>query len=90
MASVEAVFLDLGNVLAFHDDAVLFRRMSDWGGAEPDVIRDTYAALLFKDKQYVSAERHARQAIEIGRKSEEDVSSTEKLLEQILRASAGK
>ncbi len=45
MASLEAVFLDLGNVLAFHDDAVLFRRMSDWGGAEPEVIRERMLGL---------------------------------------------
>jgi putative hydrolase of the HAD superfamily len=38
-SSVQAVFLDLGNVLAFHDDAVLFERMSKWGGASPDEIR---------------------------------------------------
>jgi putative hydrolase of the HAD superfamily len=39
MSKLKAVFLDLGNVLAFHDDAVLFRRMSDFGGAPPDQIR---------------------------------------------------
>jgi putative hydrolase of the HAD superfamily len=38
-SSLQAVFLDLGNVLAFHDDAVLFERMSKWGGASPDEIR---------------------------------------------------
>jgi len=40
MSAIEAVFLDLGNVLAFHDDPVLFRRMSAWGGADPEVIRE--------------------------------------------------
>jgi HAD superfamily hydrolase (TIGR01509 family) len=39
MNTIQAVFLDLGNVLAFHDDAVLFRRMSAWGGAAPETIR---------------------------------------------------
>lgn len=39
MPRIEAVFLDLGNVLAFHDDAVLFERMSAWGGASPQDIR---------------------------------------------------
>ncbi|MGD0838432.1 MAG: HAD family phosphatase [Polyangia bacterium] len=39
MTQIQAVFLDLGNVLAFHDDPVLFRRMSVWGGAAPDQIR---------------------------------------------------
>ena len=38
--NIEAVFLDLGNVLAFHDDVVLFRRMSEWGGARADKIRE--------------------------------------------------
>jgi glucose-1-phosphatase len=42
---ITAVFLDLGNVLAFHDDAVLFRRMSAWGGADPEVIRQRMLAL---------------------------------------------
>jgi putative hydrolase of the HAD superfamily len=42
---IQAVFLDLGNVLAFHDDAVLFRRMSDWGGAPPELIRERMLAL---------------------------------------------
>jgi glucose-1-phosphatase len=39
MPSIQAVFLDLGNVLAFHDDPVLFQRMSAWGGADPESIR---------------------------------------------------
>jgi putative hydrolase of the HAD superfamily len=39
MNRIQAVFLDLGNVLAFHDDAVLFQRMSAWGGAAPEAIR---------------------------------------------------
>jgi putative hydrolase of the HAD superfamily len=39
MAPVEAVILDLGNVLAFHDDDVLFGRLSAFGGATPAVIR---------------------------------------------------
>jgi putative hydrolase of the HAD superfamily len=43
--AIEAVFLDLGNVLAFHDDPVLFRRMSEWGGAPPAEIRERMLAL---------------------------------------------
>jgi glucose-1-phosphatase len=39
MSNIQAVFLDLGNVLAFHDDPVLFARMSAWGGADPGDIR---------------------------------------------------
>lgn len=37
--AIEAVILDLGNVLAFHDDDVLFGRLSAFGGAAPAVIR---------------------------------------------------
>lgn len=39
-ARVDAVLFDLGNVLAFHEDPVLFGRLSEWGGAEPDKIRE--------------------------------------------------
>jgi glucose-1-phosphatase len=39
MPRIQAVFLDLGNVLAFHDDPVLFQRLSAWGGADPEEIR---------------------------------------------------
>jgi putative hydrolase of the HAD superfamily len=45
MSAIEAVFLDLGNVLAFHDDVVLFRRMSEWGGAKPEQIRERMLGL---------------------------------------------
>ena len=36
---IQTVVLDLGNVLVFHDDPVLFQRMSAWGGADPEHIR---------------------------------------------------
>jgi putative hydrolase of the HAD superfamily len=39
MNRIRAVVLDLGNVLVFHDDRVLFQRMSAWGGAKPEHIR---------------------------------------------------
>ncbi len=39
MPLLKAVFLDLGNVLAFHDDPVLFQRLSAWGGAAPERIK---------------------------------------------------
>ena len=39
MHRIQAVVLDLGNVLVFHDDHVLFQRMSAWGGADPEHIR---------------------------------------------------
>jgi glucose-1-phosphatase len=45
MPEIEVVFLDLGNVLAFHDDDVLLRRLSEYGGAPPEVIRQRLLAL---------------------------------------------
>jgi putative hydrolase of the HAD superfamily len=45
MPEIEVVFLDLGNVLAFHDDDVLCRRLSEYGGAPPDVIRERLLGL---------------------------------------------
>jgi FMN phosphatase YigB (HAD superfamily) len=39
MNRIQAVVLDLGNVFVFHDDPVLFARMSAWGGADPEDIR---------------------------------------------------
>jgi putative hydrolase of the HAD superfamily len=45
MSKIQAVFLDLGNVLAFHEDPVLFGRMSAWGGTAPDEIRSRMLAL---------------------------------------------
>ena len=47
---------------------------------------DTYAALLYKDKQYDKAEKIAGDAITIGKEKGEDVSSTEALLEKIKKA----
>jgi putative hydrolase of the HAD superfamily len=45
MPGIEVVFLDLGNVLAFHDDDMLCRRLSEYGGAPPEVIRERLMAL---------------------------------------------
>jgi len=45
MPKIQAVFLDLGNVLAFHDDEVLCQRLSEYGGAPPEVIRERLLAL---------------------------------------------
>ncbi len=61
--SIQAVFLDLGNVLAFHDDAVLFRRMSDWGGAAPDQIRERMLALWDPINRGVLAGEALRRAV---------------------------
>ncbi|MFI5135307.1 MAG: thioredoxin family protein [Chitinophagales bacterium] len=44
---------------------------------------DTYAALLYKSKNYSQAEKTAQAAIEIGKKDSSDVSSTEELLKKI-------
>ena len=47
---------------------------------------DTYAALLYKNKQYSEAETQAKKAIEAGKKSGDDFKSTQDLLEKILAA----
>jgi len=51
---------------------------------------DTYAALLYKDKQYAEAERIASTAIETGGANGQDVKETEVLLEKIRTAKATK
>ncbi len=51
---------------------------------------DTYAALLYKNKNYTEAERNANLAISIGKKAGENVKSTEELLEKIKTAQARK
>jgi putative hydrolase of the HAD superfamily len=45
MSGLELVFLDLGNVLVFHDDPVLCQRLSEYGGAPPELIRERLLAL---------------------------------------------
>ena len=44
---------------------------------------DTYAALLYKDKQYNDAELYAKKAITAGKKTKDNVKGTEQLLEKI-------
>jgi thioredoxin-related protein len=44
---------------------------------------DTYAALLYKDKQYKEAELYAKKAITAGKKTKDDIKGTEQLLEKI-------
>src|SRR5687767_15912634 len=39
MSEVDAVVLDLGNVLVFHDDAVLIDRLAALGGKTPEQVR---------------------------------------------------
>src|SRR5688572_23846810 len=39
MSDVDAVVLDLGNVLVFHDDAILIQRLAQLGGKTPEVVR---------------------------------------------------
>jgi putative hydrolase of the HAD superfamily len=63
MPEIEVVFLDLGNVLAFHDDDVLFRRLSEYGGAPPDVIRERLLALWDPCNRGILAGDQLRHAI---------------------------
>jgi len=63
MPAIEAVFLDLGNVLAFHDDAVLFRRLSEWGGAPPELVRERMLALWEPINRGTLADAELRRAV---------------------------
>jgi len=63
MPGIEVVFLDLGNVLVFHDDDVLFRRLSQYGGAPLDVIRERLLALWDPLNRGVLADEQLRRAI---------------------------
>jgi thioredoxin-related protein len=47
---------------------------------------DTYAALLYKTKQYDEAERQALRAIDMGKEANADVAETEELLKKIRAA----
>jgi putative hydrolase of the HAD superfamily len=37
---IDALLLDLGNVLAFHDNALLFRRMAETFGTTPEAMKE--------------------------------------------------
>jgi len=63
MPGIEVVFLDLGNVLAFHDDDVLCRRLSQYGGAPPEVIRERLLALWDPLNRGVLAGDELRRAV---------------------------
>jgi len=63
MPGIEVVFLDLGNVLVFHDDDVLFRRLSQYGGDPLDVIRERLLALWDPLNRGVLADEQLRRAI---------------------------
>ncbi len=63
MARIEAVILDLGNVLAFHDDDVLFRRLSAYGGADPALIRQRMLELWDPCNRGVLAGDDLREAV---------------------------
>ena len=43
--TIQAVLLDLGNVLVFHDDAALFGRIAAYGAVTPDEARAALAPL---------------------------------------------
>lgn len=45
MALVDAVVLDLGNVLVFHDDERLFARLAALGGTTPEAVRAAMAGV---------------------------------------------
>jgi HAD superfamily hydrolase (TIGR01509 family) len=63
MSAIEAVLLDLGNVLVFHDDAVLFRRLSEWGGAPPELVRERMLALWAPINRGTLADAELRRAV---------------------------
>jgi FMN phosphatase YigB (HAD superfamily) len=44
-ALVDAVVLDLGNVLVFHDDAVLFQELATRGGTTAEAVRSALKAV---------------------------------------------
>lgn len=71
---------------ALHTAALI---MEDVTEKEPEyAYLDTYAALLFKIKDYAQAEKFAGKAIEQGKKENQDVKETEQLLAKIKEATA--
>jgi glucose-1-phosphatase len=46
---VDAVFLDLGNVLVFHDNALLFRRFAAEAGVDPSHVAERFERELWRD-----------------------------------------
>jgi FMN phosphatase YigB (HAD superfamily) len=44
MARIAAVIVDLGNVLAFHDNALLYRRLAERAGTTPEAVARALAA----------------------------------------------
>lgn len=63
MLPIKAVFFDLGNVLVFHDDPILFHRMSGWGGADPAIIRERMLGLWDEINRGVIAGDELRQKV---------------------------
>jgi glucose-1-phosphatase len=63
MPGIEVVFLDLGNVLAFHDDDVLCRRLSQYGDVPPEVIRERLLALWDPLNRGILAGEELRRAV---------------------------
>jgi len=45
MPAVDAVVLDLGNVLVFHDDQVLWQALAGLGGKKPEEVREKLGGL---------------------------------------------
>ena len=74
------------------DDREIISKACNWmkKATEKDsqyAYLDTYAALLYKNKEYAEAERVAVVAISTGKNAGEDVKTTEELLDKIKAAS---
>lgn len=75
------LYEECDNQVVLKQAAVWMRTVTD---AHPEYMYlDTYAALLYKTKEYKEAQRFAEMAITDGEKNGEDVSATKSLLEQI-------
>jgi tetratricopeptide (TPR) repeat protein len=70
------------------DDPDVISKAAEWmknvTDADPQyMFLDTYAALLYKSKNYTEAEIYAKKAIKTGKKNKEDIKETKELLEKI-------
>jgi thioredoxin-related protein len=76
-----AVYENCDNETVINDAAEWMKKLCEKNPSYPSL--DTYAALLYKNKQYAEAEKTAMKAIETGKQNNEDVAETETLLEKI-------
>ncbi|MEI6576899.1 MAG: DUF255 domain-containing protein [Bacteroidota bacterium] len=70
------------------DDPIAVKRALGWFKnfdmpAQSYAVMDTYACLLYKDKQFEYAKKFATLALEKGKTGKDDVSDTEKMLKKI-------